>query len=205
MKSFTQLREDLNILLEEKHALHIFDIDDTLLHTTAQIHVKDKNGKVVQTLTNQEFNDHKLPAGHSYDFGEFRSAEKFNKESKPIDPMIKKVKELAADSKNHIIFNTARANFDDENTFLNTFKKHGINMRGIHVIRAGNLSAGSLPAEKKAIVIHGYVKKYKYPEVHMYDDSKTNLKAFLNLQQHHPQSQFHAHLITGSGSATKIY
>ena len=63
----------------KKH-LHVFDIDDTLLHTNAKIHVKDSSGKTTQTLTNQEFNDHKLPKGHSYDFGEFRSAEKFAKE-----------------------------------------------------------------------------------------------------------------------------
>jgi hypothetical protein len=204
MKTYRQLKEELEFLSEEKHSLHVFDIDDTLMHTTAKIHVKDAKGNVTRTLTNQEFNDHKLPAGHSYDFGEFRNAAKFNQESKPIEAMIKKVKQLSVDPKNHIIFNTARANFDDKHTFLNTFKKHGIDMKRIHVIRAGNLSAGNIPAEKKAIVIHGYVKKHKYPEVHMYDDSKTNLKAFLNLQQHHPKSNFHAHFISGNGSATKI-
>lgn len=206
MKTYQQFKEYLEecLLVEEKHSLHVFDIDDTLLYTTAKIHVKNKEGKVVDTLTNQEFNDHKLHPGHSYDFGEFRNAAKFNKESIPIHSMIKKVKDLSADSKNHIIFNTARANFDDKKVFLSTFKKHGIDMSKIHVIRAGNISKGSLPAEKKATVIHGYIKKHKYPEVHMYDDSHTNLKAFLSLQPHHPQSQFHAHLISGDGKTTKL-
>ena len=35
--------------------LTIFDIDDTLFHTTAQIGVV-KDGKVIKTLTNQEYN-----------------------------------------------------------------------------------------------------------------------------------------------------
>jgi len=31
-----------------KHTLHVFDIDDTLLHTTAKIHVRNKEGKAVK-------------------------------------------------------------------------------------------------------------------------------------------------------------
>lgn len=191
MYSFTQyLTED-----NKKHTLHVFDIDDTLLHTTAKIHVKDPHGKVVQTLTNQEFNDHHLPSGHSYDFGEFRNAAKFRQESKPIGRMINHVKRLTSKPGHHIIFNTARANFDDKNQFLKTFKDHGISMDKIHVIRAGNINKEGPPAEKKAVVIHGYIKKHRYDHVHMYDDSKTNLKAFLGLKQHHPDVSFHAHHI----------
>ena len=190
MKSFIQFLEE-----QTKKNLHVYDIDDTLMHTTAQIHVKNKAGKKVQTLSNQQFNDHKLKPGHSYDFGEFRSASKFNKESKPIGKMIDHLKKTAADPSNHVILNTARANFDDKHTFLSTFKKHGVNMKGIHVIRAGNINKDSLPAEKKATVIHGYIKKHKYNSVHMYDDSKTNLKSFVGLKDKHPNTTFHAHHI----------
>jgi hypothetical protein len=179
----------------KKHTLHVFDIDDTLLHTTAKIHVKDSSGQVVQSLTNQEFNDHKLPKGHSYDFGEFRNAAKFRQESRPIGRMINHVKRLTSMPGHQIIFNTARANFDDKNQFLKTFKDHGISMDRIHVIRAGNINREGPPAEKKATVIHGYIKKHRYDHVHMYDDSTTNLKAFLGLKNHHPDVNFHAHHI----------
>lgn len=193
MKKFSEF------LLEETHkkSLHVYDIDDTLMHTTARIHVKNKVGKVVQSLSNQEFNDHKLKPGHSYDFGEFRSASKFNKESKPLHTMISHLKSVSSNPSNHVILNTARANFDDKHTFLNTFKKHGINMRNIHVIRAGNINTDSLPAEKKATVINGYIKKHKYNTVHMYDDSKTNLTSFLSLKNLHPNTTFHAHHVEG--------
>lgn len=184
-----------------KKELHVFDIDDTLLHTTAKIHVKNSSGKTVQTLTNQEFNDHKLQKGHSYDFGEFRSAEKFARESKPIESMINKVKEVTSRPNSHVIFNTARANFDDRHTFLNTFRKHGLPMNKIHVIRAGNIRQEGTPAGKKAKVIHGYISKHKYDHVHMYDDSTTNLKAFLKLRSNHPNTQFHAHHVVGSNSS----
>ena len=182
----------------KKHTLHIFDIDDTLLHTTAKIHVKNKEGKVVDTLSNQAFNDHHLKPGHSYDFREFRNAEKFSKESTPIHSMINKVKDVTSKADHHVIFNTARANFDDKNKFLGTFKKHGINMSKIHVIRAGNINKEGTPAEKKAVVIHGYINKHKYNDVHMYDDSKSNLKTFLQLRSKHPSTQFHAHHVQGN-------
>ena len=73
MKSFKQYLEE-----SEKKSLHVFDIDDTLLHTNAMVHVKDKNNNHVKTLSNQEFNDHNLKHGHHYDFSEFRSAKKFH-------------------------------------------------------------------------------------------------------------------------------
>ena len=169
-----------------KKELHVFDIDDTLLHTTAKIHVRDPSGKVVETLTNQQFNDHKLKKGHSYDFGEFRSAEKFARESKPIEHMINKVKEVTSRPGSHVIFNTARANFDDRQTFLNTFIKHGLPMNKIHVIRAGNIRQEGTPAAKKARVIHGYISKHKYNHVHMYDDSTSNLSAFFRTKKPSP-------------------
>ncbi len=45
-----------------KGILTIFDIDDTLFHTTAKINVV-KDGEVVRSLTNQEFNNYELQDG----------------------------------------------------------------------------------------------------------------------------------------------
>jgi hypothetical protein len=76
----------IKYILEKANALHVYDIDDTLVRPTAKIHVRDKAGQIVKTLNTHEYarsSRTALPRGHSYDFGEFRSAEKFNKESKP--------------------------------------------------------------------------------------------------------------------------
>ena len=75
--------------------LTIFDIDDTLFHTTATINVK-KDGKVIKNLTNQEFNTYKLGKGEEFDFAEFKNAEKFAKESRPIGKMLEKAKAIIA-------------------------------------------------------------------------------------------------------------
>ena len=56
-------------LLEGKNlGLTIFDIDDTLFRTTAQIKVV-KDGKFIRSLNNQEFNTYQLKTGESFDFG----------------------------------------------------------------------------------------------------------------------------------------
>ena len=125
------------LINEEARALHVYDIDDTLVHPTAKINVKNKKGEVVKTLDTHEYaksSRRPLPAGHSYDFGEFRSAEKFSKESKPIKSMISHVRLISTSKGNKVIFNTARANLDDKEKFVGAFKKHGVNMNNIHVI-----------------------------------------------------------------------
>lgn len=190
-------------LLELKQGLGltIFDIDDTLFHTTAEIKVV-KNGKIVRSLNNQEFNNYELQPGESFDFGEFRDAEKFNKESRPIRPMIAKLKAMlknAGDSK--IIMLTARADFDNKEKFLDTFKRYGIDMSRVHVHRAGNLPGDAIPAEKKAVWVRRYLDTGLYSRVRLYDDSRTNLRVFKELEKEYPTVKFDAYYINPQGQA----
>jgi hypothetical protein len=208
MKSFTEHLEEAR-QRTIKSSLHVFDIDDTLFHTDARIHVKDRSGKTVQTLSNAEFNDHKLPAGHNYDFSEFRSSDRFHKTSKPIHRMLKKMKAIHNNVSQHphsrVIMNTARADFDDPAKFLDTFRKHDIPVDHIHVHRAGNEKQGNLPAEKKNVVLRRYLDKHPYGKVHMYDDSQTNLHHFLQLKHEYPNTEFHAYHAQSNGSIKKYH
>lgn len=184
--------------------LTIFDIDDTLFHTTAQIKVI-KDGKVIRSLTNQEFNNYELQPGEEFDFGEFRSAEKFAKESEPIKPMIntlKRILDRAANTK--VIMLTARSDFDDKDKFLSTFEKYGIDMSRIHVHRAGNLPGDEPPAYKKAVWVRKYLNTGKYNRVNLIDDSMTNLKVFKSLEQEYPNVDFDAYFVKSSGSVAVV-
>ena len=58
----------------EGNGLHVFDVDDTLFHTTAKVKVMRGN-KHVASLSNSEYNTHTLPKGHHYDYTEFRDAD----------------------------------------------------------------------------------------------------------------------------------
>jgi len=187
-----------------KSSLVIFDIDDTLLHTTAQIAVV-KNGQVVRKLTNQEFNNYNLQPGESFDFGEFKDAEKFNRESKPIPSMINKLKAIMNHAGNaEVIMLTARSDFDNRDLFLKTFTDLGIDMSRVHVHRAGNLPGDDIPAEKKAVYVRKYLETGKYDHVRLYDDSMSNLRVFKSLKSEYPDVDFRAYYVGPQGTTSTV-
>jgi FMN phosphatase YigB (HAD superfamily) len=185
--------------------LTIFDIDETLFHTKANVAVM-KDGKVVRSLDNQEFNTYKLKAGESFDFKEFKSAEVFRKTSTPIARMVEKAKILVKSRNNaasRAIIVTARADFDDKEMFLQTFRDHGLPIDQMHVERSGNLGISS-PAEAKKVVFRKYLNTKNYTKTRLYDDAMSNLKAFLELQEEYPNIEFEAWFVNGDGSVKRV-
>lgn len=185
--------------------LTIFDIDETLFHTKATVKVV-KGGKVVRELDNQEFNTYKRKAGEEYDFGNFRSAEYFRKTSVPVIKMVEKARAIVKAKKNphsRAIIVTARADFDDRDMFLQTFRDHGIPIDSMHVERAGNLGLESAAENKKA-VFRKYLNTKNYIKTRLYDDAMSNLKAFLELQSEYPNIQFQAWFVKHDGSMRRI-
>jgi hypothetical protein len=175
--------------------LSVWDIDETLFVTKAQVHII-KDGKRVKSLSNKEYNTYKLRKGESYDFTEFKDAKLFNRTSIPIQRAIDKAaKTLRAYSNmpnSKVIVLTARSDFDDPHTFLNTFEKYGLNMRNVHVHRAGNL--GLPAAEAKRIYIKQYLDTGKFKSVSLFDDDVRNLDVFLSLKKEYPSVRFVAYL-----------
>lgn len=189
-------------------SLTVFDIDDTLFHTTAKIGVLDKEGNPRQ-LSNQEFNTYKWQEGDKPDFSEFRDAEKFNKESVPIPSMVNKMiailNNVVKNPNSKVIIITARSDFDNKEVFLDTFRKHGINIDMVYVERAGNLNEPSLNvSEKKAIIVRKYLDSKKFDKARLYDDAETNLIAFKELKKEYPEVDFYAYLVTDRGTPTRI-
>ena len=192
-------------ILESKmgHGLHVFDVDDTLFHTTAKVNVMHGDKKVA-SLSNSEYNTHKLPAGHHYDYSEFRSSQKFHDESKPIKRMLSKMNSIHNKAKqkegSKVSIVTARADFDNKEKFLNAFKKHGVDIDNIHVHRAGNMTGDQSVAEKKAKMISSQIKNGGHSRATLYDDSKENLSHFLALKKEHPNVDFKAYHVQPDGS-----
>jgi len=175
--------------------LSVWDIDETLFVTKAKVHVI-KDGKRVKSLSNKEYNTYRLKKGESYDFTEFKDAKLFNRTSVPIQRAIDKAaKTLRAYSNmpnSKVIVLTARSDFDDPHTFLNTFEKYGLNMRQVHVHRAGNL--GLPAAEAKRIFIKQYLDTGRFKSVSLFDDDTRNLDVFLSLKKEFPNVKFVAYL-----------
>ncbi len=196
MKSF------ISYLTENE--IHYFDVDKTLMHTDAtKVHVKDADGNHVESLDPQEFNHHKLKSGHSYDFSEFKSADKFKK-AKPIRSMMKKMRTLHKSGKNVEIL-TARSDFDDQKKFAQKWQKHGVDIsKGkVHVRRAGNIE-NTPTHEAKAKIISDAIKKNGHKVVHLYDDHKANIDAMLALKKDHPDVEFHGHHVQHVNGKVKI-
>lgn len=175
-----------------KRTVHAYDVDETLFShgkkgkPNVKVHVKDESGKRVQSLSNQEFNTHKLQKGHSYDFSEFQSAKKFKETSRPNKKVIKDVKRKQARGQNvHII--TARSKFDDPKEFHGHLKKHGVDvpMKNIHY--TGGMK-GSDIGKKKVDVASAVATQSGAKKTHMYDDAAKVHKAFEKEKKNKPTS-----------------
>jgi hypothetical protein len=201
-----QAIRELNELLAENIGstgkLVIFDIDDTLVHTATKINVIS-NGQVTKELSSHEFTHYKLQPGESFDFGRFRNAKEFFEKSRPIIPMINQLKR-DIDTGNKVVMITARADFDDKELFLDTFRKFGIDMGKVHVYRAGNMSNSIAVEEKKAIIIRKLLDSSNYGMAIMYDDSVPNLKGFVKLKREYPGTKFYAWHVSLEGEASEL-
>lgn len=195
---------------QEKFAdngLTVFDIDDTLFHTTAKIAVK-VDGKVTKELSNQEFNNYQLKPGEVFDFKQFMDSDKFYKESKPIVKMMNKAKAIMRNVKNkpgsQVVIITARNDFNDKQKFLKTFKKYGIDIDSIRVERAGKINDVNSPDLRKYVIIYNMLKTKQFSRVRLFDDSMANLKSFLKLKSEFPQVSFEAYFANSDGSVKVV-
>jgi len=191
-------------LVDDKSAkqnkLVIFDIDDTLVYTQTKVHVI-KDGQIVTSLNSHDFTHYKLKPGESFDFGDFRNAREFFDNSKPNIPMMNQLKR-DINTGNKVVMVTARADFDDKELFLDTFRKFGVDINKVHVYRAGNSNQGTTE-ERKKLIIKKLLNNGKYDKAIMYDDAKPNLHTFMELKKEHPETRFYAWHVSLDGNATE--
>ena len=175
-----------------KRTVHAYDVDETIFShgkkgkPNVKVHVNDASGKRVKSLSNQEFNTHKLDKGHSYDFSEFKSASKFKETSSPNKKVIKDIKRKQARGQNvHII--TARSKFDEPKEFQGHLKKHGVDVPLNKIHYTGGMK-GSDIGKKKVDVEKGVAKQSGAKKLHMYDDAAKVNNAFEKEKQNNPTS-----------------
>jgi Cu2+-containing amine oxidase len=187
--------------------LTIFDIDETLFHTTAKIAVV-RNDKVVKELSNQEYNNYKLMPGEKFEYSQFADSNKFFNESVPIRRMMAKARAITQNAintgKSRVVIITARNNFKDKQLFLETFRKHNFPIDKVRVERAGRIEGEFIPAFKKVIIIRNYLKTKQFSRVRLFDDSMSNLTEFLKLGKEFPQVTFEAFMANEDGSITTV-
>lgn len=152
------------------------DMDETLVKSFAKIGVR-REGEVVRTLSNQEFNDYTLGDSEEYDFSEFGSADIFQS-SLPLQGNIDHVFEEHGDTEIAIL--TARGDFDDREKFLEKLRSFGIPVGHykdgkIHVIRCA--TEGLRPCDAKFLKIRKILERRDdVEEITLIDDSRQNLQ-----------------------------
>jgi hypothetical protein len=161
-----------------------------------------KDGRVVKSLNSHDFTHYKLQPGEEFDFGDFRDAREFFTNAKPIIPMINQLKHDIATG-NKVVMVTARADFNDRELFLDTFRKYGIDMNKVHVYRAGNFVGKASTEEKKKVIIRNLLSKDHYSKAIMYDDALPNLHAFVELKDEYPHTKFYAWQVSLDGEASE--
>lgn len=169
------------------------DIDETIFNTFAKIKVI-KNGKVIKSLNNQEFNTYELQDGESFDFGEFRDAAFFRKTSIPIPKTVNRIKRMLSSVMRDnptIILLTARADFDNKHEFLAAFRDHGLPIDQMYVERTGNMKTGTTDERKKKTLMK-YLMTGKYTDVKLLDDDKRNVMTFAKMGKTLPQEVYDA-------------
>ena len=114
--------------------------------------------------------------------------------------MMNQLKRDIAES-NKVAMVTARADFDDRDLFLDTFRKYGIDIDRVHVYRAGNIDDGTSIDQKKKQIIRTLLLRDQYSKAIMYDDSIKNLNGFLELAHEFPGTKFYAWAVALCGTA----
>lgn len=173
---YDYIKKDWSVAGTKSSKLLIFDLDDTLIYTTANINVV-KNDKVIKTLTNNEFNEYELGPGESFDFSEF------------ADPKILKKEKFTQywetlkreyNRGTHISIITARP---DATMIREFFLHNGIDIKQELVFAVGThdfMYKGTV-AQKKAKVIK-LLSRLGYDTMIFFDDNEANLRAAKRLE-----------------------
>lgn len=155
----------------------LFDLDDTIIHTTAEIMVV-KDGKCIKKLSNNEFNNYVLKSGESFDFGEFDDPNiladsKFTKYWNTLKREYRKG--------THIGILTARG---DCSMIKKFFLDNGIRIKDELVIAINDPKTGLKGSiqQKKSEAI-GILADAGYKLFIFFDDNEPNLRAAKQLEK----------------------
>lgn len=154
----------------ESDRILLFDVDDTIVHTTARVGIRHKDGRVTM-LDNSDYNDYVMAPGDQLDYTEFDDIDILLRDlPTPYFYTLKREYQKGT----HIGIITARGDCDMIKKFLNT---KGIDIKTELVFAVGDPKLGlkGTIQEKKAAVIDHLIKA-GYKTLVFFDDNKSNLE-----------------------------
>lgn len=155
----------------ESSRILLFDVDDTLIHTSAEIGVL-KNGKLINKISNSDFNNYTLKSGEEFDFSEFNDPAILDRDI-PTKYLTTLRREYNKGT--HIGILTARSNCELIHKFL---LKKGIDVKKelIFAVNDPKLNLRGSIQERKAEIIRR-LSQAGYTTLVFFDDNESNLRA----------------------------
>jgi hypothetical protein len=120
--------------------------------------------------------------------------------------MVKKFKSIRKrqHKKSKLAIVTARADLDSKDIFLAALDRYGLKHDDVHVHRAGNYSdCAPTTCLRKVFIISQLLDEGDYDRCRMFDDSYTNLKAFLEMKLAYPDISFEAYHVSHDGDCKR--
>lgn len=174
------LRESL---ARPRKALRIFDFDDTLAQTEAAIRVM-KGGKVVRSLSSDEFKGYHLGPGESFDF----SASNRVNNPRPIPAVLKILRAVRGEGKRSVIL-TGRSEAEPVRQWMRSI---GIDIE-VYTVGGANASHESIARDKRAWIADAI--RQGYNDIEFLDDNALNIAVAKTLKREFPNIRFTARLI----------
>lgn len=167
--------------MKVKH-IYVFDVDNTLIQTTAKIRLVDGEGVVVRTFDSDYLDQRKtapkLPPGTRYDFSEFFSPQQLYRE--PKLPLFQKLVQKTQNGRDCYIL-TAR---EGHGLISNWLHKNGVILLPDRII-TNDQPRTPTPLWKKEklkeIIRNSRDEQFDLLKIHVYDDSPNNQRAMASL------------------------
>ena len=189
-----------------RRSIHVFDLDDTLIRTEAQVRVVDGTGSQIRSLTPAEFTTYALAEGEAFDFRDFGNVGILArgvvlKYTRTIIDTI-----MARGTRSDFGILTARGDKRLHAPFLIRLFQglFGIRLKNALIFNLsderfirhkGEQYAKLSVPERKALVIGQDLAARGYNDISLYDDSRENLNAFKVIQKTFPEVAYQPHFI----------
>lgn len=196
----------------ERRSIHLFDLDDTLIHTDARVLVRNPSGGLVRALTTAEFTGYRHGPDEMLDFTEFSDLGILSRGivvryTRSIIDAI-----LAYGTRSEFGILTARSDKKLHAPFLiRLFRSlFGVRLANEYIFAVSDvrfseykdrIGDAGMPfsqlsvSQRKALVIAEDLVGRGFNDISFYDDSRANLDSFKVMRQAFPHVTYRPHFI----------